>query len=86
MGALGALLGWPQMDVRDAEPDAERYESEITPSFRERVLADNAEDLVLYETMRSGPPYTLPIRTPREEARTLVNRAKQWAKRVMEKK
>ncbi len=86
VGALGGLLGWPATDVRDAEPDAQRYESEVTPAFRERVLADNAEDLVLYETMRGGPPYTLPMRTPREEARTLVNRAKQWAKRVMEKK
>ena len=73
------------MDVRDAEPDAARYESEITPSFRERVLADNAEDLVLYETMRNGPPYTLALRTPRDEARTLVNRARQWAKVVMGK-
>lgn len=86
VAALGALLGWPGLEVDDAEPDAGRYEFEITPSFRARVLADNSEDLVLFETMRNGPPYTLPIRTPREEARTLVNRAKQWAKRVMEKK
>jgi hypothetical protein len=86
VGALGGLLRWPTLDVSDAEPDAERYEPEITQSFRERVLADNAEDLVLFETMRNGPPYSLPLRTPREEARTLVNRAKQWAKRVMEKK
>ncbi len=86
VAALGRALGWPELDVDDAEPDAERYEPEITPSFRERVLADNAEDLLLFETMRNGPPYTLAIRTPREEARTLVNRAKQWAKRVMEKK
>jgi hypothetical protein len=85
VGALGGLLGWPVLDVRDAESDAARYDPLITPSFRERVLADNAEDLVLYETMRNGPPYTLALRTPREEARTLVNRARQWAKVVMGK-
>lgn len=85
VGALGGLLGWPKIDVREAEPDAERYEPQITPSFRETVLADNAEDMVLYETMRKGPPYTLALRTPRDEARTLVNRARQWAKVVMGK-
>jgi hypothetical protein len=85
VAALGELLGWPAMDVRDAEPDAARYDPLITPSFRDRVLADNAEDLILYETMRNGPPYTLALRTPRDEARTLVNRARQWAKVVMGK-
>ena len=85
VAALGGLLGWPEIEVRDAEPDAERYDPEITPTFREKVLADNAEDLLLYETMRNGPPYTLALRTPRDEARTLVNRARQWAKKVMER-
>jgi hypothetical protein len=85
VAALGGLFGWPATDVRDAEPDAARYDPLITPAFRERVLADNSEDLVLYETMRNGPPYTLALRTPRDEARTLVNRARQWAKVVMGK-
>jgi hypothetical protein len=86
VGAIGEVLSWPKMTIRDADPDAERYEPEITPAFREMVLADNADDLALYETMRSGPPYSLARRAPRDEARTLINRAKQWAKRVMEKK
>ena len=83
VAALGQVFGWPALDIRGAESDAERYEPEITPSFRERVLADNAEDLFLWETMRSGRLHALPSRAPKAEARTLLNRARQWAKGVM---
>ena len=82
-GALGAVMGWPSLVIEAGESDAARYEPEITPGFRDAVLKDNAEDLALYETMRAGPPYTLPRRAPAQEARTLLNRAKGWAKQVL---
>jgi hypothetical protein len=86
VGQLGKLMGWPALDVREAEDeDAARYDPLITPSFRDKVLADNAEDLALYEAMRNGAPLVLPRRAPRDEARTLVNRAKQWAKGVRDR-
>lgn len=84
--ALGKLMDWPTLDVREAEDeDAQRYDPLITPSFRDKVLAGNEEDLLLYETMRKGDPLALPRRAPRDEARTLLNRAKQWAKGVRER-
>jgi hypothetical protein len=81
-GALATTMGWPALEIEEGEADAARYDSEITPSFRDIVLKENAEDLALYETMRGGPPYTLARRAPAQEARTLMNRAKDWAKRV----
>ncbi len=83
VAALGKIFGWPKLDVRGAQPDAARYDALITPKFRERVLAENAEDLALWETMKKGPPHTLPIRAPKDEARTIVNRARQWAKGLL---
>jgi len=83
VAALGQIFGWPDLDIRAAEPDAGRYEPEITPRFRERVLADNAEDMQLYERLKKGPPHALPLRAPAAEARTLVNRARQWAKDML---
>ncbi|MBV8977081.1 MAG: sulfotransferase family 2 domain-containing protein [Alphaproteobacteria bacterium] len=77
--ALGAMFGRPELRVEPAPRDAERYDSLITPSLRARVLADNAQDLLLYETMRAGPPYSLPIQTAAAEARSLLHRARRWA-------
>jgi len=86
VAALGRLMHWRALDVREAEDDdAARYDPLVTPAFRERVLADNEEDLLLYETMRKGDPLALPRRAPRDEARTLVNRAKQWAKGIRDR-
>jgi hypothetical protein len=78
--ALADTMGWPRPAIEEGEPDAPRYDAEMTPSFREVVLKQNAQDLALYETMRDGPPYTLALRAPREEALSLVNRAKEWVK------
>lgn len=81
---LSAAMDWPAPDVREAEDeDAARYDAEITPSFREIVLKDNAQDLLLYETMRKGAPLSLPRRAAKDEARTIVNKAKMWAKGVL---
>ncbi len=82
-GALGETLGWAAPAVRAAERDAERYDALIAPSFRDIVLKENAQDLALYETMRGGPPYTLALRGAGVEARSLVGRAKIWAKGVL---
>lgn len=82
--ALGRLMHWRAPSVREAEDeDSARYDPLITSSFRDKVLADNAEDLLLYETMLKGDPLALPRRAPREEARTILNRARQWAKDVL---
>lgn len=82
--ALAGVMGWPVPGVREAEgEDAERYDAQITPSFRDAVLRDNAEDLLVYETLSKGAPLSLPMRAPRDEARTIVNRARQWAKGVL---
>ncbi|HWA91791.1 MAG TPA: hypothetical protein VG889_17265 [Rhizomicrobium sp.] len=78
--ALAGAMGWRALEIEEGEPDAARYEAEITPSFRERVLGDNAEDLLLWETMVKGAPLALPKRAAKDEARTVVNRAKQWVK------
>lgn len=82
VAALGKALGWPALDIEGAEPDAERYDGLISPSFRERVLADNAEDMFLYETMRNGSPQARPERPMTREARTVLNRAILWARGV----
>lgn len=82
VGALGKVLGWPPLDIERAEPDAERYDGLISPSFRERVLADNAEDMFLYETMKKGSPQAPQSRPLTSEARTALNRALLWAKGV----
>lgn len=80
-GALGNALGWPVLDVSGTEPqDAERYDALITPAFRAQVLADNAQDLLLYETMLGGDPRALPRRTLGGELRVFVGHAKQWAR------
>jgi hypothetical protein len=54
--ALGAELGWPHFPPHPAPPDPERYDAEITPRFRDQVLAESAEDLKLYEWMAGGAP------------------------------
>jgi hypothetical protein len=54
--ALGALLGWPAFPAHPGQEDAERYDREITPVFRDQVLAESAEDLKLYEWMVAGQP------------------------------
>ena len=77
--ALSHLFGWPKVEIASEQPDSERYDSQVTPLLRERVLADNAQDLLLYETMRNGPPYTLPLQAPAAEARSLLQRARRWA-------
>lgn len=80
-GALSRVMGWRGLDVREAEgDDAARYAPEITQKFRDAVLEDNEEDLLLYDTMRKGAPLALPRRAARDEARTLLNRAKRWVK------
>jgi hypothetical protein len=54
--ALGAELGWPSFPPHPVQPDAERYDEEITPRFRDQVLTESAEDLKLYEWIAGGVP------------------------------
>jgi len=77
--ALAELFGWQKPAIEHTPADAERYDAEISPSLRERVLADNAQDLLLYQTMRNGPPYTLPLQAPAAEVRSLLQRTRRWA-------
>jgi hypothetical protein len=54
--ALGAELGWPPFPQRPTQSDAERYDMEITPRFRDQVLAESSQDLKLYEWVAAGLP------------------------------
>jgi hypothetical protein len=66
VAALGAALEWPPVPVDSMPPDAERYDSEVTPSFRALVLEQNAEDLALYEAIANGSaPFALTGAPPR---------------------
>ncbi len=52
--ALADALGWPAPDVPQMALDGDRYDAIITPEFREMVLSENGEDLVLFETVARG--------------------------------
>jgi len=55
-GALGSVLGWPQIDVETAQTDDKRYAQQGSPEFRNRVLKESAEDLKMYEWLAAGAP------------------------------
>lgn len=66
VSALGTALEWQKITVESMPPDAERYDAEVTPSFRALVLEQNAEDLALYEAVANGTaPFALSGATPR---------------------
>lgn len=63
---LGAALEWPKVAADSMPPDADRYDAEVTPSFRALVLEQNAEDLALYEAVANGTaPFALNRTSPR---------------------
>ena len=49
---ISRLYGGNIGDLGPVRLDAERYDDRISSSFRDRVLADNEEDMRLYETVR----------------------------------
>jgi hypothetical protein len=61
--ALAAALGWRSLQVGSVAPDEERYARVVTPKLREMVLDQNPNDLMLFETMMAGAPYTIPARS-----------------------
>lgn len=52
--SLGEMFGWPPIPLKAPAPDAERYDQLITPQYRDMVLAENGEDLKLFEFLTSG--------------------------------
>jgi hypothetical protein len=52
--ALGAIFGWPELGIESRGRDAERYDSQVTPAFRDMVLRENEHDMILYETVANG--------------------------------
>jgi len=54
---LCQALRWPSIELKSNQPDSERYGAELTPRFRETVLADNREDQDLFEVLSVGPPF-----------------------------
>jgi hypothetical protein len=54
IGALGEAMGWPTLDIKAHETDAERYDAQVTPAFRDLVLEENREDMLLFERVAAG--------------------------------
>jgi len=52
--ALGGAFGWPAITLKTRDPDERRYEQTITPRFRDMVLDENREDLLLFERALAG--------------------------------
>jgi hypothetical protein len=63
---LCRVFNWPRIELERRTPDAERYDAQITPAFRDMVLGENGEDLKLYEAVAAGLPQmaTVPQRSP----------------------
>jgi SAM-dependent methyltransferase len=51
---LGGIFKWKPIEVKRVPSDEERYGDRISPSFREMVLRDNAEDMMVYEAVSQG--------------------------------
>lgn len=81
--ALGAHLNWPPIAVEKQMPDSERYNSQITPKFRDMVLDESAEDLLMFEAMKAGPPYR--ISRPRRRLRLAVTQPMSRLERAAKK-
>jgi hypothetical protein len=53
---LCRVFNWPRIELERRTLDPERYDAHITPAFRDMVLAENAQDLKLYEAVAKGLP------------------------------
>ena len=51
---LGAVFGWPVLNLQTVGSDAERYDQLVTPSYRDMVLERNREDMRLFEALTNG--------------------------------
>jgi hypothetical protein len=54
VGELGEAMGWPVLNIATKEPDEVLYGESITQSFRNIVLEENREDLILFERVAAG--------------------------------
>lgn len=54
VGAMGALFGWPSIALEAPPPDAQRYDAQISPGFRDMVLKENAHDMALFDAAANG--------------------------------
>jgi hypothetical protein len=51
---LCRIFDWPRIELERKTPDAAQYDAQITPAFRDMVLAENDQDLRLYEAVANG--------------------------------
>jgi len=79
--ALRDVFGWPEIKLRVRTPAP--YDAEITPAFRRMVLADNAEDSELFETLSNGPPYRCAPRPLSRQIRGWATRARDFTLTVV---
>jgi len=70
---LSCIFNWPELEIASKSPDQERYGSRITPTFRDMVLSQNEEDVLLFEALVNSVPDT-PLN--RSFAGTLIRRMK----------
>jgi len=52
--ALGTELGWPRIVLSSLPAEEERYDRQVSAKLREIVLAENKEDLKIYDWMAAG--------------------------------
>lgn len=76
---LSRLFGWSGVHVEGKTPDRERYDTQITRTFRDMVLRENEEDLALFEAMSGGKPYSLPKLPVRREVARRARRSRDRA-------
>ena len=70
---LSNILGWSGIQLDQKVVDADRYDAQITPQFRDMVLSQNEEDRLLFEAMMRGAPYRIPTQPM---AREIAKRAR----------
>lgn len=75
---LTGVFGWSGIQVDRKPPDSERYDAQITPKFRDMVLSQNEEDMLLFEAMMRGAPYRIPSQPAARGIARRTKRLRDW--------